>query len=71
MVRLSRAASLTLSWQDQRGRPQLWEHVDRAHSELIQHEVDHLNGILAIDHAQDRDALIAREAYEADRSYYG
>ena len=70
MVRLTRAASLTLSWQDHRGQSQLWDQVDRPRSELLQHEIDHLDGVLAVDHAMDRDALVAREVYEADRDRY-
>jgi len=70
MVRLSRAASLTLSWQDHLGQTRRWDQVDRSRAELLQHEIDHLNGILAVDHAMDRDALIAREVYEADKNRY-
>ena len=70
MVRLSRAASLMLSWQDHLGQTRRWDQVDRSRAELLQHEIDHLNGILAVDHAMDRDALIAREVYEADKNRY-
>jgi peptide deformylase len=32
-------------------------------SELIQHEVDHLDGVLAVDRALDRDSLCTREEW--------
>lgn len=35
-----------------------------AFSELLQHEMDHLDGILAIDRALDRNSLATREEYE-------
>ena len=35
-----------------------------AFSELLQHEMDHLEGILAIDRALDRNSLATREEYE-------
>jgi peptide deformylase len=36
-------------------------------SELLQHEIDHLDGILAVDRALDRNSLSTREEY--DRRY--
>jgi peptide deformylase len=41
------------------------EHLNAAgpFSELLQHEIDHLDGILAIDRALDRDSLCTREEY--------
>jgi peptide deformylase len=40
-------------------------HMDAsgALSELLQHEIDHLDGILAIDRALDRNSLTTREEY--------
>jgi peptide deformylase len=35
---------------------------DRA--ELLQHEIDHLDGILAVDRAIDRDSYCTRAEYE-------
>ena len=42
------------------------EHLDRSVSELFQHEIDHLDGVLAVDRACDGDALISREVFEAE-----
>ena len=39
-------------------------------SELLQHEVDHLNGILAVDRALDREALVARTVYLGRKAYF-
>ena len=38
--------------------------ADGAFSELLQHEIDHLDGILAIDRALDGNSLCTREEYE-------
>jgi peptide deformylase len=42
----------------------------QALSELFQHEIDHLDGILAVDRAIDEQAIIKRTDYEADRDKY-
>ncbi len=70
LVKVERAESLTLTWKDQSGNPTTWEKVDRPLSELIQHEVDHLDGILAVDHALDRQSLLSREVYDGDRGRF-
>ncbi len=53
MVELERSESVTLRYQDRSGE---WHEVEAegAFSELLQHEVDHLDGILSIDRALDR-----------------
>jgi peptide deformylase len=70
MVRLRRHKRLDLGWIDASGSPQRWSQVDQALSELVQHETDHLDGILAVDHALDRDAIIARKIYEERRESF-
>jgi peptide deformylase len=70
MVRLERHLRVGLSFVDEQGKPQTWDDVEQSVSELLQHEVDHLNGILAIDRALDRDAIVARSVYEASRDFF-
>jgi peptide deformylase len=70
MVRLRRHSHLNLSWQNVSGEPQQWTGVDQAVSELVQHETDHLDGVLAVDHALDRDAIVARDLYERQRETF-
>jgi peptide deformylase len=45
-------------------------HLGQAESELLQHEIDHLDGILAIDHALDASSIIYRSEYEKNREYF-
>ncbi len=70
MVRVERHFGLDLNYLDESGRLHHWSDVEQAVSELLQHEVDHLDGILAIDRAIDRDAIISRTVYEAQRAYF-
>ncbi len=52
MVKVKRHLAISIRYQDLRGRRHTLE-ADGAISELLQHEVDHLDGILAIDRAID------------------
>ncbi len=70
MVRLERHSQIDLCFQDERGAEHSWPSPERSISELIQHEVDHLDGILAVDRALDRDSIIARSLYQERRGYF-
>jgi len=64
LVCLERAASLTITYQDQAGQARRLLEATGALSELIQHEMDHLDGILAIDRAIDRYSFCTRPEFE-------
>ena len=70
LVRVRRAKTLSLDYCDEQGKAQSWKDVDQPIAELLQHEIDHLDGILAVDRAVDRYALVMRAAYDANRAYY-
>jgi peptide deformylase len=70
MVRLNRHRYVNLDWFDANGAAQRWTDIEPTVAELIQHETDHLDGILAVDHALDRDSVIARRVYEQHRDYF-
>jgi peptide deformylase len=63
LVHLERSKTVTLHYQDEHGVAHTLE-VSGAFSELLQHEIDHLDGILAIDRAIDRNAFCTKEEYE-------
>jgi peptide deformylase len=67
LVRVRRARSITLEFEDESGRAQRWSDLEPAEAELFQHEVDHLDGILAVDRAVDAAAIVTREEFERDR----
>jgi peptide deformylase len=70
MVRLERRLETALSYIDERGKTQRWERLEPALSELLQHEVDHLDGILAVDRALDKNSIVAREVYLERRRFF-
>ena len=51
MVRVSRHASVCVTFHDDIGVQKTWNCTEIALSELLQHEIDHLNGVLSIDRA--------------------
>jgi peptide deformylase len=57
LVRVRRHRNLTLSFRDEHWQPQVWNVSDWALSELIQHEYDHLNGVLCTMRAVDKQAF--------------
>ncbi len=65
LVRLARDRSISLQYSDERGSSKRWDRLGLAESELLQHEIDHLDGVLAIDRALDRDSIVMREVFEA------
>ena len=68
MVKVERHRTIGLRSQDGTGR---WSEMraNGALAELIQHEMDHLDGILAVDRALDRDSLCTRDEWQ--RRYVG
>ena len=70
MVRLRRHVQIDLTFRNERGALKEWNKSGQAVSELVQHEVDHLNGVLAVDHALDRDSIVARVLYEERREFF-
>ena len=70
LVKVRRHESIGLRYTDEDGKEKTWDIVDRSESELVQHEMDHLDGILAVDRAIDRDSIIYRPAFEENRNFY-
>ncbi len=63
MVRVARAARMRASYLDAHGQASTVE-AEGPLSELLQHEIDHLDGILAVDRAVSPHALCTREEWE-------
>jgi len=62
LVRLERRRALRLRYETLSGAARELEAFG-ALSELIQHELDHLDGVLAVDRALDRDSFCTREEW--------
>jgi peptide deformylase len=52
LVKVKRHSKITIKYLDQNWQPQEW-HMEHALSELLQHEYDHLNGVLCTMRAID------------------
>jgi peptide deformylase len=70
LVRVQRAASISVEYTDEAGDRVRMGPLDRATSELLQHEIDHLDGVLAVDRAVGPEAVISREAYALHRALF-
>ena len=62
LVYLERSQTVRVRYEDDQGKVRRVE-AEGALSELLQHEIDHLDGILAVDRALDRSSLSTREEY--------
>ena len=63
LVRVSRAYRISLAYQDIKGRSHTME-LEGPMAELLQHEIDHLDGILAVDRASGIDPFAYRSEWE-------
>jgi len=63
MVMVERWYAITVSYRNEKGDNKTCK-AEGALAELLQHEIDHLNGILAIDRAVDSRHIILRSEYE-------
>jgi peptide deformylase len=70
LVRLPRHRSISVSYTDQGASARSWERLEPSEAELMQHELDHLDGILAVDRAEDVRDIITREAYEQHSDHF-
>jgi peptide deformylase len=70
LVRVRRHCAISVRYRDDHGRVNVMDRTDQATSELLQHEIDHLNGILAVDHALDSDAIVSREVFEEHPEWF-
>jgi len=62
LVRVNRAYRITVSYLDLRGKPHTLD-CEGPMAELLQHEIDHLDGILALDRAVGLDPFAYREEW--------
>jgi peptide deformylase len=64
-MQVERHKEITVRYQDLSGeRREIKAGVERDLSELLQHEIDHLDGILCIDRVKDARTICTREEFE-------
>ena len=61
---VARAKFITLRAQDEFGKPLEFE-MERYEARAVQHEMDHLDGLLFLDHLVSRRDLFRRQTQEA------
>lgn len=75
MVRVRRHEKIGVQWMDHHGDTHIWQPDDLEFdlSELLQHEMDHLDGTLATDIVAEDDqhpSIISRREFEANKEFY-
>ena len=70
LVRVRRVRSITLEYEDETGRTQTWRDLGPAEAELFQHELDHLDGVLAVDRAVDAESIVTRAEFARARERF-
>ena len=63
LVRVKRSYSIEVRYQDASGKRHRLK-AEGSLSELLQHEIDHINGILAIDRAIDSTHIVLRSEFD-------
>lgn len=70
LVRVERHASVSVRFVDLDGSAHLKESLSRAESELMQHEIDHLDGKLSFDRAVGANPFVHRSVFTTDRARF-
>ena len=70
IVRVKRFKSIDIIFYNENGKKQEWLNIEQDKSELLQHEIDHLDGILAIDRAITPTDIIYKREYIKNEDYY-
>jgi peptide deformylase len=76
LVKKQRAKSISIVYTDDNGTEQKWNELDVSISELLQHEMDHLDGILNIDkpfiddNSNGKECIISMDEYERKKNYF-
>lgn len=70
VVRVSRSKNISITYQNEGGDFVQWDDIPTAESELLQHEIDHLDGTLAIDRAISKTDIVYKSEYEKYKEFY-
>ena len=70
VVKVERHKSVSIKYQDESGLKKEWNAISRDVSELLQHEIDHLDGILAVERAITKEDIIYKKEYVKNSDIY-
>ena len=70
LVRVRRHVSIDLHYLDEDGAAKEWTGIGQAESELLQHEIDHLDGVMATDRAIEPEDILYKSEYRKHKKLY-
>ena len=70
LVRVRRHVSVDLHYLDEDGAAKEWTGIGQAESELLQHEIDHLDGVMATDRAIEPEDILYKSEYQKHKKLY-
>ena len=70
LVKVARATSVSVEYTAPDGERVSTGKLDLETSELLQHEIDHLDGVLAVDHAVDELSLVTRSVFTSQIEHF-
>lgn len=73
LVKVQRHRSISIKYQDEEGQEHEWTKLDLPTSELLQHEIDHLDGVLAVDRAfsgQANNSIVIKSVFEKNKEVF-
>ena len=70
IVMTKRVKDISVNYRNLEGKMVVLRDINPDIAAVIQHEVDHLDGILLVDRAIDSRGIISRRAYEKDPGYF-
>lgn len=67
LCKVRRHVSISVEFSNEDGKLETWDRCDQALSELLQHEIDHLDGKLIVDIAEGGGhGIVSRQEFESD-----
>jgi len=70
LVKVKRNKTINVEYFDEHGNIKKWENLGQAESELLQHEIDHLNGTIAIDRVLRKKDIIYKSEFNKMREFF-
>jgi peptide deformylase len=70
LVKVRRHITLSVRYFDDNNNEIILRRVDQPLAELLQHEVDHLDGISSFDRAEGKHAVVHRNVYESNKQEF-
>ena len=72
LIKVARYENIAIKWMDIDSNIHEWDlnKIKIDLSELLQHEMDHLDGILSPDRAIDAESIVLRSVYDENKEYF-